>query len=379
MSSFASRLSLLSRGIGVLTIAGGLFACGGGGGGGGSSGMPAPVGSTPSVSPPTTFSANVAALVGLVSAPPLQHVPRADMLLPPNASTVSFPSITQVGMYVFDQDALPAQLKATSLNLSAPDPDQGFFMPFIDVTTAIAGDPSLGQPTGAQFLLPGAGASVHSPSSPAQTTTLGDLPAVEFDSSTVSPSEAIQYVLPFSASINPQGYIYQTLGSYVVAPGDLTITEGYFSTGVPTVTALPSSGTASYSGRLESSLVVASNRDPGTATAAVMVTVNFATQAVTIQTNGMTSVSDNAPPGNIPGANTALEFSGTLTYVPGSNTFSGAVTAAGGMTGNVTGRFYGAGIGSATATQVVGSPPEVGGTFAMVGGGMALFGAFGAK
>ena len=64
----------------------------------------------------------------------------------------------------------------------------------------------------------------------------------------------------------------------------------------------------------------------------------------------------------------------------GSMIISGSVTTANGMRGNVTGRFYGAGISSATSTQVAGSPPEVGGTFAVFTPGIgAVAGAFGAK
>ncbi|HET7832182.1 MAG TPA: hypothetical protein VFK88_04380 [Gallionella sp.] len=72
-------------------------------------------------------------------------------------------------------------------------------------------------------------------------------------------------------------------------------------------------------------------------------------------------------------------MSGTLSYTAGSNTFTGTVTTANGMSGNATGRFYGPGIATATANKVAGAPPEIGGTFAVMGTAGTMQGAFGGK
>jgi hypothetical protein len=64
--------------------------------------------------------------------------------------------------------------------------------------------------------------------------------------------------------------------------------------------------------------------------------------------------------------NSNLNMSGTLSYVSGSNQFSGAITTTNGMTGSAKGRFYGP------------SAQEIGGTFSVTGSGVQSYGgAFG--
>ena len=59
---------------------------------------------------------------------------------------------------------------------------------------------------------------------------------------------------------------------------------------------------------------------------------------------------------------------GTLTYVAGTNYFTGTVTATNGMTGKINGEFYGPGIN------------EFGGTFALYSAGVgSIVGGFGSK
>jgi hypothetical protein len=300
------------------------------------------------------------------------------MRIPPGALPTSFPAIAQEGGYQFDGNVLPV-LKVTSLVVAAPKIADAYFHPFID-GTAFPGDMTLAKPTGMQFLLPGGGAAAPAGSNES-STTLGDLPGLEFFYDPFGGvSQGMAYVIPLSAAINPDGYTYQTFGAYAVFPGGPVVKEGYFSTGVPTVTALPISGAATYVGKLQGSLVWASTRDPGDTVATVTATVDFGTRTITISTSGTTSISDNADTSATPTSSPQLNFVGMLTYTSSSNTFSGSVTTGTGMTGNVTGRFYGAGIPAPTASKVVGSPPELGGTFAVFAGGVgAVFGAFGAK
>ena len=65
-----------------------------------------------------------------------------------------------------------------------------------------------------------------------------------------------------------------------------------------------------------------------------------------------------------PSANAGLNLSGTLSYSALNNTFTGPVTSTSGLAGNATCRFYGPGIGAATGVKVLGSPTEIGCTFA---------------
>jgi hypothetical protein len=301
------------------------------------------------------------------------------MLLPPFALPNNFPGVTQIASYALDP-ADTVNLKVTTLDIAAPNASDGFFNPmFSDPTTAFPGDATLGRPTGVQYLIPGDGVSTGNNAPLWNVDTLGGLPALEL-SKDVSTTQIVAYVIPFSLSINPDGFTYQTFGTYGVIPGDGTFREGYFTSGIPTLTALPSSGTATYTGRLAVSTVDAVQRDPGYGEATASVTVDFAAATVTISTTGTTNLSNNAEPSALPSPAPGLDFSGTLTYAAGSNTFSGAVTASNGMTGNVTGRFYGAGIPATTASKAVGSPPEVGGTFALFTPKIeAIQGAFGGK
>ena len=100
-------------------------------------------------------------------------------------------------------------------------------------------------------------------------------------------------------------------------------------------------------------------------------TTNFATRSIAFATTGTFTSTDFFITRS---ANPNLDMSGTLTYAPGSNLFTGAVTTVGGglsnapMSGSATGKFYG------PAAQ------EMGGTFAVSGGGTAGYiGGFGAR
>lgn len=108
----------------------------------------------------------------------------------------------------------------------------------------------------------------------------------------------------------------------------------------------------------------AASRDASTINATVAAAVNFATRTMSFTTSATTSLSANAAAGVLPIANTSLNFSGTLNYIAGSNTFTGAVISVGGLTGNATCRFYGPAIAAATGNKVLGLPTEIGCTFA---------------
>lgn len=343
-----------------------LAACGGGGGGGGV------------ISAPTFIAGTVTPPVAPAAAAPIQSVaPPGDMLLPPGALPAHFPAITQSMDYTFDPAALPS-LKVASLAIDPVNSTTSFIGPGIGVA-AYPGDPTLGQLDSINVLSPGAGAGIGR-GAPLTNETLGGLPAVVL--TIIVPggggSEAVGYVLPYSLALNPAGYTYQTFGVWSVV-GAPAVTEGYFSTGVPTAVAtLPAVGTASYTGVAVGSLVDAATREPADTTATMNATVDFAARTVAFATTGTTSLSNNAAVGALPTANPGLNMSGTLSYAAGSNTFAGPVSTTNGMSGNATGRFYGPGIAAATATKAIGAPPEIGGTFAVMGAGVgAMQGAFG--
>lgn len=357
--------------LGVATLI--LTACGGGGGGGAA---PSVVRPTPPVvrpTPPTTMS-------GIVT-PPVTvgngaATASATIRTPPN-STGTWNSVVQSMDYSFDPAAavaVPALLKASSVNIRPVDTTTGFF----SVTTGAANpaDPATGQTLSITNILGGVAALFSTATgSIASQSTFAGLPAVVLvNNTTVSASG---YVLPYSASLNPAGYAYQTFGAWSVMGPMGVVYENYFSAGV-TPGAVPVAGTASYTGKAAGSGVDAATRDPYDTSATMNATANFATRSIAFATTGTTSLSNNAALGTLSSANPGLDMSGTLNYGAGGNTFTGAVSTVNGMSGNATGRFYGPGILAPTANQVLGSPPEIGGTFAVMNPGVgAMHGAFG--
>lgn len=353
-----------------------LTACAGGGGGGG--------GSTPSVMiPATAIIGTVTPPVAPVAAALIQSVnpvPPSNILLPPNSLPANFPAIAQRMNYTFDPAGLPS-LKVSTLSVDPVD-TVAFVSPNINIG-AMPGDTTLGQPNGISINTAwGVGLSTNSAATMANDS-LGGLPAVVFTLTLPGSigSEIAGYVLPYSATLNPAGYTYQTFGSWIAIPSANNLWEGYFSTGVPTAVAtLPLAGTASYTGVATGSLVDALTRDPAETIATMNASVDFAARTVAFATTGTTSLSNNVTAGTLPTASPGLNMSGTLSYAAGSNTFTGSVSSANGMSGNATGRFYGPGIAAATATKVVGAPPEIGGTFAVKNTSVgAMQGAFGGK
>jgi hypothetical protein len=188
------------------------------------------------------------------------------------------------------------------------------------------------------------------------------------------------YVEPLSA-MNPGAYLYQTFGSWMDAPTKSSFVEGYYSTGIPTdATNLLGAGSGTYAGVAHASWVQAATRDPYEVSASISVTVDYAARTVTFGTTGTKAGSQNAATGAPFVTTPDLNLIGTLTYAAGSNTFSGAVTSANGMSGNVTGRLYGPRLVSAGGGKPIGAPAEIGGTFALkLAGFGAMQGAFGGK
>ena len=354
-----------------------LAACGGGGGGGSS---PSPVISTP-VIPTTSITGTVTPPTVLVNFSTILNPPT--MLIPPNTAGSWWPAIVQSMEYTFDPvaaAATPPALKATNLRISPVELNSTAIA--IDTGAAYPADPTLGQgiyfrgATKVWGVFENTTISTATGAVASQITSAG-LPTVILTNHAAVTMAG--YVLPYSATLNPAGYTYQTFGAWLNT-GSGVVTENYFSTGNLTEPGtLPVAGTASYTGQATGSLVDAATRDSGDTAAMMNATADFGARTVAFSTTGTTSLSINAAPGTLHSANPGLNMSGTLSYAGGSNVFTGAVTTVNGMSGNATGRFYGPGIAVATPTKVVGAPPEIGGTFAVMGTVGAMQGAFGGK
>ncbi|BBB24936.1 transferrin-binding protein-like solute binding protein [Amphritea japonica] len=162
------------------------------------------------------------------------------------------------------------------------------------------------------------------------------------------------------------GWNYQTLGSWVSGIGAVTSSGriGAISVGSRTDgSAVPTTGTATFTGMTTGIHIDAA----GTAffvAGATSIGADFTTRSLSFTTSNNNTVNlDDATTG----INADLNLTGTLTYVAGSNNFSGAVTGAG-INGTADGHFYGP------------SAEEAGGTFSLTGTGVESYiGAFGAK
>jgi C-lobe and N-lobe beta barrels of Tf-binding protein B len=173
------------------------------------------------------------------------------------------------------------------------------------------------------------------------------------------------------------GWNYQTFGVWLNQTGPATFQAGGISAGAVTpATAVPTSGPGNFIGKAAGFYV--NPFGAAFATAADMTavvdfgarTIVFATtntNAANLSTGtNAANLSTGAPLLN----STNLNLQGTLSYVAGSNQFSGNVNApAASLTGSATGRFYGP------------AAEEIGGTYGLNGSGPTerLMGAFGGK
>lgn len=158
---------------------------------------------------------------------------------------------------------------------------------------------------------------------------------------------------------------YQSFG--VWNHPDVPTQERVFSVSYGAATpgaAVPAAGVATFSGKLAGLLVQPTALDYMVA-ANVGVQVDFGQRSVGLASSGTSIMRDGARAGAAPG----LDLAGTMTYAPGSNTFTGTLTTAGaGMSGTSNGRFYGPAAEELGGVFVVKSPT-----------GAAFTGAYGAK
>jgi hypothetical protein len=101
--------------------------------------------------------------------------------------------------------------------------------------------------------------------------------------------------------------------------------------------AVPTSGQAQFNGKL-AGLYVSPAGEGSSATANVTLSANFSSRSLTFASSGTTLTRDFKTATAAPN----LDLSGTFTYTPASNTFTGNVSNAGAtMAGSSTGRYYG--------------------------------------
>ena len=163
------------------------------------------------------------------------------------------------------------------------------------------------------------------------------------------------------------GWDYQTFGLWVTGRGLGSGTLGAITVGAPTAgSAIPVAGSATFTGWSSGLYLNATGTVDSITDAPLTVNANFVTRTLNLATTGsgktsmQTAIFTAAP---------NLDMTGTLTYAAGTNSFTGPVTATGGMTGTSTGQFYGP------------NAEELGGVFSLTGvvGVESHAGAYGAK
>ncbi|MCE7530172.1 transferrin-binding protein-like solute binding protein [Polynucleobacter sp. IMCC 29146] len=196
------------------------------------------------------------------------------------------------------------------------------------------------------------------------STALGDTLQSTFDGAITTTSNKAQTTI--GAFLNPTYYAfnYQTYGAwgpYGKATGSsFALSDGSASP----VSAIPIVGGIAFVGGSTGYFVDASKNSYVT-NATMTVILSYDLQTLTFATSNSGIL--GAPSGNaLSFAN--LDLTGTLTYVTGTNYFTGTVTSSNGMSGKINGEFYGPGIN------------ELGGTFALYGAGVGtMVGGFGGK
>jgi hypothetical protein len=165
------------------------------------------------------------------------------------------------------------------------------------------------------------------------------------------------------------GWDYQSFGVWVTGAGTGSGTVGAVTIGAETAgAAIPLSGTGSFVG-VSGGRYVDSSGIPYFTSSNMTASANFGTRAIAFVTSNTATSTDLISAT----ANPNLNMSGTLSYSPGVNQFTGSVSTVGGgpanapMAGTATGKFYGP------------TAQEIGGTFSLSNGSPAYLGAFGGK
>lgn len=172
-------------------------------------------------------------------------------------------------------------------------------------------------------------------------------------------------ITTFANGSAPGEFDYQTYGTWTRAPSDFAQLMSR-STGQATpATALPNTGTANFTGSAVGVYTVAGNATRQGTTADMNAAVNFGSRQI-----GFSTANTVVGPGGAgEGARPELNMSGTLTYAPGVNSFTGTVTAPGaGLSGTANGRFYGPAAQEIGGVYSLGSPSGISGMTGGFGG-----------
>jgi hypothetical protein len=158
-----------------------------------------------------------------------------------------------------------------------------------------------------------------------------------------------------------QGWEYQAFGVWLTGAGTGRGTAAAGTFGAATAPAdIPTVGTGYFTGA-SGGLYIDSAGVPTLVGSDMTASADWDSRSIAFATSSTIDLDSNV-------GKPDLDLTGTLSYSAGANQFTGTVTPnAGTMTGSATGKFYGP------------TAQEIGGTFALTGGGESYLGAFGGK
>ena len=161
------------------------------------------------------------------------------------------------------------------------------------------------------------------------------------------------------------GWEYQTFGVWQTGIGTGSGSYGALSIGAPTAgSAIPTTSGAIFTGATMGFYADATG-DGFVTVGELSVNADFAGRSLSFNANNTQKISTTTPFTSSSASN--LDMTGTLTYAPATNSFSGTLNAVGGMTGTSQGRFYGP------------NAEELGGVFSLSRGAVETYtGSYGA-
>ena len=206
--------------------------------------------------------------------------------------------------------------------------------------------------------------SASSGNSAVFSAALGDTLQSSFSSANTTTLNKSQTTIGLFANPFTYSFDYQTYGTW--GPyGNATGSSFALSDGTSSAASvIPATGSLTYTGG-STGYYVDPNKFSYITNANMVFISTFDNRTLNFSTSN--TVIQGGPNGNL-NSNPALQLTGVLTYVTGTNNFTGTVTTTSGMTGTMNGKFYGPGLN------------EVGGTYAVYAAGIGtMVGSFGGK
>ena len=206
--------------------------------------------------------------------------------------------------------------------------------------------------------------SASSGNSAVFSAALGDTLQSSFSSANTTTLNKSQTTIGLFANPFTYSFDYQTYGTW--GPyGNATGSSFALSDGTASAASvIPATGSLTYTGG-STGYYVDPNKFSYITNANMVFISTFDNRTLNFSTSN--TVIQGGPNGNL-NSNPALQLTGVLTYVAGTNNFTGTVTTTSGMTGTMNGKFYGPGLN------------EVGGTYAAYAAGIGtMVGSFGGK